>query len=196
MCDPVTATVIGATVASTAIGAYSSVQQGRAAQKAAEYDAQIAERNAVQVANERVNVQDAAAIERRRLGERLRAERGQQIADSAAMGLDTGFGTPADLIGDYERSYRVDRSILGRNEMNELQRLDLEEQDYRDSASQSRASGKAARKAGNLAVIGSILDGASSVSSQWIKANPSSVQSRPRGLSRPIPRAGPASFNY
>lgn len=188
MCDPGTAFLV-ASLATAGVQAYASIQQGNAAYQAGMYNAQIAERNAQSAENEQKNVQDAAAIERRRLGERARAERGEMIAKYANMGLDTEFGTPADLIGDVQRAYEIDRSILGRNEITQLESLDKQVADFRDSAAMSRAEAKSARKAGQLSAIGSLLDGASSVSGRWIQpttgaATPSSVLKKPQPSTR------------
>lgn len=160
---------------SAGLGAYANIQQGQATQMANEFNAQIAERNAQAVEDERKNVEDAGAIERRRLGEKVRAERGELYAKYGAMGLDAQFGTPADLIGDIERSYRIDRDILGRNETNALRQLDLQEADYRDSAKLLRAAGKSAVQAGSYAAAGSLLNGASTVADKWIKPSTSTV---------------------
>lgn len=165
MCD----ITIAATIASAVVGAYSSIQQGRAQAQAEMYNAQIAERNAAAVEQEKVATQDAAAIERRRLGERVRAERGELMAKYAAMGLDPGFGTPADLVGDVRRAYNIDLSILGKNEISSLERLDKEQADYRDRASMARSAAKSATKAGYIGAVGSLLSGAAGVSSRWIK---------------------------
>lgn len=163
MCEPTTMFLV-ASVASAAVGAYSQIQAGNAQYKADMYNAQIQERNAQAVENEKKNVQDAAAIERRRLGERVRAERGDKIAAASAMGLDP----PADLIGDIEQAYRGDLAIMGRNEMTELGRLDKEQADYLDSAKMARASGKSALKGSRLGAVGTLLGGAAQVSSKWI----------------------------
>lgn len=169
MCiDPASVFMI-ATVASSAVGAYASIQSGNAQYQAGMYNAQIAERNAQAVEEEKGNVQDAAAIERRRLGLRVQAEKGQEIAAAAAMGIDPAFGTPADLVGDLQQSYMIDRSILGKNEINSLKQLDKQQADFIDSAAMSRAGGKHARKAGLLGAAGSLLDGAGAVAGHWIK---------------------------
>lgn len=177
MCvDPATMFLV-ATVASAGVNAYANIQQGNAAYQAGMYNAQIAERNAQAAENEQKNVQDAAAIERRRLGERVRAERGELIAKYANMGLDTEFGTPADLIGDVQRAYDIDRSILGKNEITQLETLDKQVADYRDSAAMSRSEAKGALKGSRLAALGSLLDGASTVSGRWIQPAATGAQS-------------------
>jgi hypothetical protein len=170
MCEPTTI-FMAASLASAAVGAYSSIQQGNAAYQAGMYNAEIQTRNAQSVENDKANVQDAAAIERRRLGERVRAARGEQVAKFSAMGVDPGFGTPADLVGDIEQAYDADRAIMGRNELTELGRLDKQQADYLDAARMSRSEAKGARKAGQIGAVGSILQGVANVSSRWIQPN-------------------------
>lgn len=180
MCDPGTIFLV-ATVASAAVGAYGQIQQGNAQYRAEMYNAQIADRNAQAARDEEVNVQDKAAIERRRLGERVRAEKGDLNAKFTAMGLDPGFGTPADLTGDVQQAYNIDRSILGRNEITDLQTLDKQVADYTDSAKQSRMAGKGALQAGRIGAVGTILSSAANVSSRWIQ--PSNAMATPSIIS-------------
>lgn len=192
MCEPATIATI-ATIASAAVGAYSSIQQGRATYQAEMYNAQIQERNAQSAENDQALVKDEAAIERRRLGERVRAERGDMVAKFTAMGVDAGFGSPADLIGDVNQAYAIDRGILGRNEITALGRLDKDVADYRDAASMSRSSGRGALKAGKIAALGSLLDGAATVSSRWI--TPATNDNGPVGRrAPPLDPTGPTKL--
>lgn len=154
--------------ASAALSAYGQVQQGQAQAQAETYNAEVATRNAQAAEEEQANVADAAAIERRRLGERVRAERGEQVAKFSAMGVDPAFGTPADLVGDIEQAYRADRDIIGRNEVTALSALDKQIADYKGAASLGQASAKSAIRAGQIAAGGSLLDGVGNVASRWI----------------------------
>lgn len=183
MCEPTTL-FLAASVASAALGAYSNIQAGNAAYQSGMYNAQIAERNAQAVANEQVNVKDAAAIERRRLGERVRAERGQNSVNAAAMGVDPGFGSPFDIDENIASAGRADAGLIGRNELNEIGRLDKERADYLDSARMSRSEAKGSRRAGFLAAAGSLLEGASSVSSRWIQPTAGGGPASPRPKKR------------
>lgn len=192
MCEPTTIFAV-ATALSAAVGAYGSIQQGRAQYQSEMYNAQIQERNAQAAENEQANVKDQAAIERRRLGEKVRAERGDMVAKFTAMGVDPGFGSPADLVGDINQAYSIDRSILGRNEITGLEKLDKEVADYRDAARMSRSSAKGALKAGNIAAVGSLLDGAANVSSRWIM--PPANQNNPVARrAAPLDPSGPTKL--
>lgn len=170
MCEPTTIATIF-TIASGAVKAYSSIQQGRAAYQAEQINAQIAERNIQQAENEQKNVGDAAAIERRRLGERVRAERGMNKVNAAASGIDPLFGTPYDIDVDTVNAGRADAAIIGRNELNQIKGLDIQIADFKDSAAQSRAAGRAALQGGYLGAAGDLLEAGSSVAGRWI--NPS-----------------------
>jgi hypothetical protein len=184
MCvDPVSTIMTIATVASAGVNAYASIQAGNAEYAAGMYNAQVLERNAQAVEDEKKNVQDDAAMERRRLGERVRAERGEQRAKFAHMGLDTEFGTPFDIDQSILTAGRTDANILGRNEITNLQRLDKEQADYGDGANLSRAQAKSARKAGHIGALGSLLGGAAQVSDRWIQPGAGATRTKPR----PIP---------
>ena len=166
MCvDPVSALL----VVSAAVGAYSSVRAGQAKYQSEMFSAQVARNNAQSVEDDKQLTKDAAAIERRRIGERIRAEKGDMNAKFTAMGIDPLYGTPADLIGDVGTAGRADLGISGRNEITNLKQLDKQQADYLDSAKMHTASGKGALTAGYLGAAKSLLDGASSVAGHWIQ---------------------------
>lgn len=167
MCWAILPTLLSAGAA--VLGATASMQQAQAQQSANEFNARVADQNAQAVEDQRQLTQDAYAIERRRLGERVAAERGALRARFAGMGLDAELGTPADLVGDVQRAYDLDLSITGRNETNDLRSLDMQEADYRNQAQLLRTSGSNAVKAGQIGAAGSLLDGASTVSGRWIQ---------------------------
>lgn len=164
MCYPALIGLIGA-----GVSAYGSMQTSRANAEASLYNAQISQRNAQATIDEEARVRDAAAIERRRLGEDVRAKRGELIASYTAMGVDPAFGTPADLIGDTEQAYRIDRSILSRNEEAAVARLDKERADHLSAAAMGRTAATSSMTAGSYAAAGTLLDGVSTVSSRWIQ---------------------------
>lgn len=170
MCEPTI--IMMATIASGAVSAYSSIQQGRAEYQAQGVNAQIATRNGQLAENEQKNVADAAAIERRRLGNEIRAARGQANVNATASGLDPLFGTPADLVGDIATAGRTDLGIIGRNEMTEIGQLDNQIADYRDRASAARAAGRGALRAGYMGAAATLLSTGANVASKWIETNP------------------------
>lgn len=168
MCDAGILT-ISLLAASSALGAYSYVQAGKAEREAMEYNARIAEMNAQALEDDKYLASEQAANERRRLAERMRGERGEAKARAVAMGLDPNMGSPADLIGDIERAYKIDRDIMITNENTTLKNIDQQQADYRANAGLSRMRGKSAEQAGYMGALGSLLDGAAAVSSRWIQ---------------------------
>lgn len=186
MCE-LTTIMMAATIASGAVSAYSAIQQGRAEYQAQGVNAQIATRNAQLAENEQKNVADAAAIERRRLGNEIRAARGQANVNATASGLDPLFGTPADLVGDIATAGRTDLGIIGRNEMTQVGQLDNQIADYRDSANAARAAGRGALRAGYMSAAASLLGTGANVASKWIETHPA-TQPRPTPIGAGAPR--------
>jgi hypothetical protein len=187
MCNP--AVLLIAQIGAAALGAYSMVQQGRAQQAAGEYQAKVADINAKLIAQDQDTIREGAAIERRRLGARVRAERGEAVARTAAVGIDPGFGSPADLIGDIEQAYRIDRSILTKNEEADIRRLDYDRAGLKNQAQLLRTQGASAANAGNIAAFGSLLDSASTISSRWMMpAAPAGYHPRTGAAIAPVRR--------
>lgn len=164
------------------LGAYSQHQAAQAEDASNQFNARVAEQNADAVEAERALVQEQSAIERRRLGERVAAERGALHAKFAGMGLEAEFGTPADLVGDVQRAYDLELSILGANETNALRNLDSQKADLLNNAQLLRMGGKSAKKAGSIAAAGSLLGGAADVSSRWIQPSTAKNNKTPLGL--------------
>jgi len=166
MCEPATIAMV-VTAASAVVGGYSAIRSGQAQQASAEFQAAQSRENAKQVDNDIKVAQEQAAIERRRLGAQARADKGDLVAKYSAMGLDPGFGSPADLIGDVKSAYDIDRSILNANEISQLQRFDMEKSNLLSQASLYEAEGKEAMRAGYLGATKSLLDAAGSVAGKW-----------------------------
>lgn len=103
MCDITSAIgIISAitTVASTAFGVYSSIQQGKAQQAEYNYQASVARQNA-KIAQENAAMERQQGIEEARL-QRMKAAQaiGSQKAAMAANGVDVSQGTALDVIED------------------------------------------------------------------------------------------------
>lgn len=150
--DPFTLALIG-----TAVSAVGAIQQGRAAEKAANYNAAIADRNAV-VATQQAAANEAAQrkIDRRRMGA-MRAGYG-------ASGV-TSDGSVLDVLGDSIAEAEL-------NALNIRYEGDLAAQGYGDSAASSRASGKDARTAGYMQAGSSLLLGGSKAYDIYERKNP------------------------
>lgn len=167
------------TAASAAVKAYSAIQQGRAQYKADMFNAQLAQQNAQRTEDQQAKVDDAAAIERRALGDRIRAERAEGRVKAGGNWIDAFFGTPGDLDASIAATGYGDLSIMGKNQINAKQQLDVQKADFLDSAMMSRSSAKGALKAGYLGATGELLQGGANISEQWIQTHPQTPKPGP-----------------
>jgi hypothetical protein len=136
--------VLAAAAVGTAVQAYGQYQAGQDAKKAADYNAQIMERNK-QVALEKANYEAEAEASR------LRRLIGSQRAAAAASGMGRS-GTILDL--------QEDTTIQGT--MEQLAILyggQLQAQGFQDEANMSRFQGEASARQGKTAAFGTILTG-------------------------------------
>lgn len=136
--------VLAAAAVGTAVQAYGQYQAGQDAKKAADYNAQIMERNK-QVALEKANFEAEAEASR------LRRLIGSQRAAAAASGMGRS-GTVLDL--------QEDSTIQGT--MEQLAILyggQLQAENFQNEANMSRFQGQAAARQGKTAAFGTILTG-------------------------------------
>ncbi len=156
-----------AAVASSALSAFGSHQSGKAANKAAKYNAATYEQNARFTESEKPIVSENARNERRRLAETYHTVVSDFVVAKAASGIDPNFGSAKAIQQDALRAYTLDRDILARNEVYALQDKDREAYNYRRQAAVTRAEGKNAQIAGNLAAFTTLLGSASSLSGMF-----------------------------
>jgi hypothetical protein len=142
----VTASISAATAVGTGIYAgYQQRQQGKASEKLAEYNAKVAEQDAEAVArNARIGLTDAQREKESMLS--------RQRALLAYSGVDTTSGSPlliqAASSGEFERNITsgFGDAVNGVASMRQQSVMD-------------RFAGRSARRAGNSAMLGSILGG-------------------------------------
>lgn len=148
------------TIAGGVMGAIGSIQQGMAAKASADYNAQIAERNALIARQETKAAKETQDRERR-----LRV--GANIARAGASGVG------AEAFGDLFSSSAVQEEL----DLLTLQsRGLLKEQDYQMSAGLSRMEGKAAQTAGMIGAGTSLIGTASKVVSSGGFGSPKTTQ--------------------
>lgn len=133
-------------VAASATSAYGAYAAGQAQKKAADFNAKVAENNAV--ASQQQAAQQAQLIQNRN-----RRLRGSQEASLAAAGVDASTGSGADVMydsgiqGELDRLTALYKGKVGANEQLSQAQLD-------------RYSGRASAAAGMLGAGGSLLSGA------------------------------------
>lgn len=128
------------------------------------YQAKIADRNAKLTSDQARMAQENSQIEQQRLGRKIAATRGSQIASMAANGVDIGFGSAL--------SVQEDTAMLGAKDYNQLYRQSSQDQlGFDISVANDRAKAQGARQAatgalvkGAFDVAGTVLGGASQTS--------------------------------
>jgi len=137
--------MLAVTVASTAMSAVSQMQQAKAQESAADYNAKLNKRNA-DIALQ----QGAADAEAQRRQNIMRF--GAARAAYGAAGV-TGDGSPLDVLESSAINMELDRQTILRN-------AKLKSMGYGESATLDEMSGANAKSAGQSGAVGIILSGA------------------------------------
>lgn len=157
MCELATI-ITGVEMAGVAMTAVGSIQQGRAAKKQGEYNAQVSENNAVRARNRGTEKENQYRAKTALLKK-------QQEAHFGASGVDLNSGSPADILAETDKFGEIDALNIRQNTTDEVD-------GYLSDADFSRLQGSNAQSAGNIGAFSSLLDGAGQVSSKWYKNKP------------------------
>jgi hypothetical protein len=155
MCD-ITA---GIALASALVGAAGSVQQGKAANASAKYNAKVADMNA------RISERRAYdSIERGKTEEQAKRRevaqfKGRQEAAMSANGVDVGFGSPLDTLVDTATMGELDALTVRSNAAREAYGHQVEASNKTADANLSRMNGKAAKTGSYFQAAGTLLSG-------------------------------------
>lgn len=147
-----------ATVASTAVSAFSMVQQGQQAKKIGKYNRQVAEVEAQRTRN-------AAQFEEDRLRRRVRSLIGTSRARAAAQG-SVIEGSPLSLIEETVSEAELDAKVIRQSADADAARLTAQ-------GAISDAEGRAAARRSFVGAFGTVVQGGQAVHSL----------TRPRGVS-------------
>lgn len=145
--------VVGTALASTAVSAYGSYQQGQTAQKVARNN-QIMAEYAAQDATKR-GEEDAIRVQQR--GAQIK---GAQRSRMAAAGLDLGAGTAQNLQDQTDFFTASDVATTRSNAARSAWSA-------RASGDQAMAMGRNEAAQGNLSAFSTLLGGASQVAGKW-----------------------------
>jgi hypothetical protein len=141
MCDPVTMTTLAVVAGGTQ--AYSQYSQGRAAEATGNYNARELENQATSIRNKGAEEEN---IKRRETAEFASKQR----AMLGASGIDIDTGSAGDLQEDTQLLGEVDALRIRRNYAEKADTTDRQ-------AVQTKAEGRAAKRAANLAAMGTVL---------------------------------------
>jgi hypothetical protein len=157
MCNP-----IALTAASMVGTLFTQHQQGKAQAAMYNQQARVAEANARISDRKQEQIADQALQERDKMSDKMRLIQGQNVAETGASGL-TMSGTPLQLMASSYDEYNKDIQNWETNKNNSIYNEYLNGMNYRNEASTARAAASNAKSQARMAMLGTILSGASSI---------------------------------
>lgn len=137
-------------------------QQGKAQAAMYNQQARVAEANARISDRKQEQIADQSLQERDKMSDKMRLIQGQNTAETGASGLMMA-GTPLQLMASSYDEYNKDIQNWETNKNNSIYNEYLNGMNYRNEASTARAAASNAKKQTRMAMLGTILSGASSI---------------------------------
>ena len=137
-------------------------QQGKAQAAMYNQQARVAEANARISDRKQEQIADQALQERDKMSDKMRLIQGQNTAETGASGLIMA-GTPLQLMASSYDEYNKDIQNWESNKNNSIYNEYLNGMNYRNEASTARAAASNAKSQTRMAMLGTILSGASSI---------------------------------
>lgn len=147
------------------VTAGSQVYGGMAANAQGQYAAQIANQNAKLEERNRVDAISRGETEQLRHYRKLSQAIGQARVKNAAAGLDTGFGSAADMETDLALIGYEDSATISENTIKEVMGYDIAAINQRNEAKASKMRGSAAQTGAFIGAAGTILSSATQIGS-------------------------------
>lgn len=138
-----------------------ALYQADAASEQAKYQARIAEQNAKLEENSRRDAISRGETEQRSHYRRLAQAMGEARVKNAGLGLDTTFGSAANMETDIALIGYEDSATISENVTKEVQGYDINAANYRMQGKAAKMTAKAAKTAGYISAAGTILSAAS-----------------------------------
>ena len=158
---------MAATAASTAVGVYSSVQQGKNAQKQANYQAEVARRNQdlaeQQASAERMAGYEEAQDTRRKAAQVIGAQR----AAAGASGAVVDFGSNLDLQADTAAQAEIDALNAYNQKLDNAYNAEINAWNYGQKAGAYNMQASASKQAGYLGAATHALGGIADMGTVW-----------------------------
>lgn len=151
---------IGATVIGAAVSAYGMVSSGITNQRVAEYQAQVANNNAI-IAKQNAEYATAAGNAKAQQQEMAtRAAIGNQMAAQASSGLDVNSGSAVDVRSSTAALGTISELNIRNNAAREAYGFTQQGQDFTAEAGLDKAKGSAALTTGIVGGVGTLISGA------------------------------------
>jgi hypothetical protein len=158
---------IAATVASTGISLIGGIQQSRAAQQQASFQAAVARNNAILAQRA---AKDARARGKVEAGKQALATRqliGRQKVVQAALGQEVGTGSALDLRVDAAAAGKLEELIIRNNAEREAIGFLTQGASFIAEAQLADLRRRSARRAGTLDLLDTIITGAGTISKKF-----------------------------
>lgn len=182
MCDPVTLTI-----AATAVSAAGTLYGGYRANQEAKYNAAVSRNNATLEQQQAADALSRGRDEETKHWRQVAMLKAQQIAAFAANGLDTSFGSAADIVVDTAIIGAADAASIRENTQREARGYLISAQNLRQEAKQQRRAGRDALFGSVVSATGTVLSGASQVAGMkpMSAGGPGGGSSAPAAISAP-----------
>jgi len=166
MCEPTTI-MMGIAVAGSLMSAAGQAQQGAAAQSSANFNAQVAQNNAIIARQQAGTARDIGKVEAAQVGLKARQLAGLQRASLAGNGVLVGSGSAADIVGDTTLQSRVDTQTIRENAARKTMGFLQQGSNFDAQSGLLIATGSNAASAANMQATGTLLSGAGTVAGKW-----------------------------
>lgn len=175
--DPATLAMISmaGSAASGTLGAVGALGKGSAQKSMYEYQAGVSEFNRKISLQNRDYAMATGEAEAGRYGLKAAANAGSIRAKQGASGVVVNTGSAADVQESAHKLALMDMATIRSNAARVAYGHTVEAAKYEAEGGMYRAAGANAKKAGMLEAMGSLISGATSVSSKWMQASQSGI---------------------
>lgn len=154
-------------IGSTVMGAAGAIQQGRAANASAKYNAQVADMNAKISERQARDAVERGAMEEQQQRMKTSQIIGKQKAAMAANGVDLKFGSPLDTLVDTATMGELDALTIRANTYREERDIRQQGLNSQSQAGLLRAEGRSAQSGGFMNAFGTVLGGGADALSNY-----------------------------
>lgn len=156
-----------ASVFSTAFGIFGSIMQGRQEKAMYNYQAQVAQNNAVIARQNAADAQAAGAAEEQRRRMQTAQQVGGLRAGAGASGFDVGVGSFVDEFAATEMAGEMDALSIRNDYQRQANNFLRQSGQFTSDADMYKTAGKNAMTSGIIGAAGTVLGGLSTVDSSW-----------------------------
>lgn len=179
MTDPVTATIAGVSLVSTALGSLTSASgaafTGQAQSNMYNYQAGVAQINQQIMAQNASWATEEGEVSAQQQGIKTQAQIATTEAQQGAGGLDVASGSNARVRASELEIGEEDQALIRSNAAQRAYGYEVQGFQYAAQASADTASATNSQTAAKYNVTSSLLSGASSVASKWVQGSSTGI---------------------